>query len=198
MATIFALIFIVAVGVTLYGVVLAARALFRRGDTAHQISAPSGVWNTRVLWTGRGVAVGPVAQMVKQIAGGSSTRDTVETSDEKPESKRSRLADWGDALFGFDEVFIWLAGAAALLALVVAVCLVILVAIEIAALVLVGALMSGLRAVRAHPWTIEVVDPLGASSEVKVRGFRRARARHDELRAQIISGEMTIAQVSDS
>jgi len=31
-----------------------------------------------------------------------------------------------------------------------------------------------------------------------VRGFRRARARHDELRARIISGEMTIAQVSDS
>jgi len=99
---------------------------------------------------------------------------------------------------GFDEPFIWLAGAAAAVALVVAVVLVILVALEIALLVLVGTLLSGLRAVRAHPWTIEVTDPLGAVSEVKVRGFRQARARHQQLREQIMAGEMTIAQIADS
>ena len=197
MATVFALIFIAAVGVTLYGVALAARALFHRGDTAHQVSAPSGIWTTRILWTGRGVAVGPTAQLVKRISGASPDKDTV-ANEEEPDDKSSRWDTWADFFSGFDEVFIWLAGAAALIALVVAAVLLILVALEVAALMLVGTLMGGLRAVRAHPWTIEIIDPLGATSEVKVRGLRQARRRHDELGAQIVSGEMTIAQVSDS
>jgi len=133
---------------------------------------------------------------VKQIAGASPDNDTVENSES--DKRRSRWTDWGDLFFSLDEGIIWLAGAGAVIALVVAAALLILVALEVAALVLVGTLMSGLRAVRAHPWTIEVADPLGATSEVKVRGFRQARRRHDELRAQIISGEMTIAQVADS
>jgi len=74
-ATVFALIFALAVAVTLFGLTVAARALFRRGDNAHQVVAPSGVWHTKVLWTGRGVAVGPVAQTVKRLTGASPDKD---------------------------------------------------------------------------------------------------------------------------
>lgn len=192
MATFYALIFVVLAVAVLGSVWLAIGTLLQRREAGDEIQGPAGVWKSRILWTEPSLSTRPVRSRVEHLTRDRSKEDSSLTQSEA----RNRLRGWGNAIF--DEGIIWLAAAGAVIAVIASVLIVILLAVEIAIVVLIGTCLGGLRAIRAHPWTIEVIDPLGAVSHVKVKGYRKARARDQQIRQEIGAGEMTLAQLSDS
>lgn len=193
-ATLFLLVFVVVVAGVLWSVGASIGALFRRNEASHQVESDAGIWSARILWNQPGLPSGPVTKEVKRFTRRPSDSDSKPSSD----NEKGGLGQWMDLIFGLDDMFIWLAAVLAVLALVASAVVMVLIALEIALLALIGAIVAALRSVRVHPWTIEVIDPLGAVSHVKVRSLKRARATLRDLQTQIAANELTTAQLSDS
>ncbi len=161
----------VAAALVLFTIWVLGSGLRRERAESRQVRSPDGgVWSTRLQWSHSAIRLGVAERVFVR-----RKRRTEEEEDDDTETYGPGRAV-GDLLSGIDEGVLVIGGILAAGVVVVGAVLLLLLALELVLFLAVAVVVALGRLVLRHPWVLEVEDPSGHVTQVRVTGFRAGAA----------------------